>query len=341
MVVVNGTNFPATGYAFPQNSVAAAYFNLGCELYGNSGNMTLELHWYSRSGSTSGNVTWSVQLAAITPNDAISVEAKSFASAQTTTTAVNTTAKGDTLSTVTISNLDSANVGDDLWIKVTRTDTSMTGDAILIRGSLSYSDGNSGTAGSGDVVGPASATTTAIALYNGTTGKLIQNSAVTVDPSGNFAGVGTLNGVFTPKFHGVCRVSTDQTIAVTTITNVTNMSFALPAAGSYSFRFDLIFNNSTATATLGFACTCATATAFAMQGTVFTTAAVPASLVTLGIATTTNLSPTRTIVAATNTGAIFSGTVTVSAAGTLQFQAITSVVNLVVKAGSGGACDQQ
>lgn len=34
--------------------------------------------------------------------------------------------------------------------------------------------------GAGDVVGPASATSTAIALFNGTTGKLIQNSAITV-----------------------------------------------------------------------------------------------------------------------------------------------------------------
>ena len=40
-------------------------------------------------------------------------------------------------------------------------------------------------ASSGDVVGPASATNTAIALFNGTTGKLIKNSVPTVDSSGN------------------------------------------------------------------------------------------------------------------------------------------------------------
>jgi hypothetical protein len=44
-------------------------------------------------------------------------------------------------------------------------------------------------AGAGDVIGPASATDTALARYNGTTGKLIQNSAVTADGSGNLAGV--------------------------------------------------------------------------------------------------------------------------------------------------------
>jgi hypothetical protein len=47
--------------------------------------------------------------------------------------------------------------------------------------------------GSGDVVGPASATDNALARFDGTTGKLIQNSVVTVDDTtGNMAGVGTL-----------------------------------------------------------------------------------------------------------------------------------------------------
>ena len=39
----------------------------------------------------------------------------------------------------------------------------------------------------GDVVGPASATDNAVARFDGTTGKLIQNSTVTVDDSGNVA----------------------------------------------------------------------------------------------------------------------------------------------------------
>jgi hypothetical protein len=52
--------------------------------------------------------------------------------------------------------------------------------------------------GSGDVVGPASATDNAIARFDTTTGKLIQNSAVTIDDSGNMSGIGTLDvGVIT------------------------------------------------------------------------------------------------------------------------------------------------
>ena len=49
------------------------------------------------------------------------------------------------------------------------------------------------SAASGDVYGPASATDNAVARYDGTTGKIIQNSAVTIaDTTGDMAGVGTL-----------------------------------------------------------------------------------------------------------------------------------------------------
>jgi hypothetical protein len=46
---------------------------------------------------------------------------------------------------------------------------------------------------SGDVDGPSSATDNAVARFDGTTGKLIQNSAVTIDDSGNVSGVVQLN----------------------------------------------------------------------------------------------------------------------------------------------------
>jgi hypothetical protein len=46
--------------------------------------------------------------------------------------------------------------------------------------------------GTGDVVGPASATDNAVARFDTTTGKLIQNSVVIIDDSGNTSGVGTL-----------------------------------------------------------------------------------------------------------------------------------------------------
>lgn len=53
--------------------------------------------------------------------------------------------------------------------------------------------------GSGDVVGPGSATDNAIVRFDSTTGKLIQNSVVTIDDTGAVAGVTTLasSGRFT------------------------------------------------------------------------------------------------------------------------------------------------
>jgi hypothetical protein len=48
--------------------------------------------------------------------------------------------------------------------------------------------------GTGDVVGPGSATDEAVARFDSTTGKLIQNSTVTIDDSGNIATSGTVDG---------------------------------------------------------------------------------------------------------------------------------------------------
>jgi hypothetical protein len=54
-------------------------------------------------------------------------------------------------------------------------------------------------AGSGDVVGPASATDNAITRFDTTTGKLIQNSVVTIDDNGNTAGVNAVTFDTTPS----------------------------------------------------------------------------------------------------------------------------------------------
>jgi hypothetical protein len=62
---------------------------------------------------------------------------------------------------------------------------------------LSYNSATSkwvnSNAGTGDVVGPASATDNALARFDGTTGKLIQNGTVTQDDNGNLASVNGLS----------------------------------------------------------------------------------------------------------------------------------------------------
>jgi hypothetical protein len=71
-----------------------------------------------------------------------------------------------------------------------------TGVAILNnQAALVFCDGTNVVTGAfnGDVVGPASATDNAIVRYDGTTGKLIQSSGVTIDDSNNVSGVVQLN----------------------------------------------------------------------------------------------------------------------------------------------------
>ena len=49
-----------------------------------------------------------------------------------------------------------------------------------------------GGGGSGDVVGPASSTDNAVARYDSTTGKLLQNSGVSIDDSNNMTGLASV-----------------------------------------------------------------------------------------------------------------------------------------------------
>lgn len=57
---------------------------------------------------------------------------------------------------------------------------------------MSQITGSGSGGGTGDVVGPGSSTDNAVARFDGTTGKLIQNSVVIVDDSGNTTGVAAL-----------------------------------------------------------------------------------------------------------------------------------------------------
>lgn len=62
----------------------------------------------------------------------------------------------------------------------------------LIKGGVIV--GSGGGDGTGDVVGPSSATDNAIVRFDATTGKLIQNSAITITDAGNLVLTGTIDG---------------------------------------------------------------------------------------------------------------------------------------------------
>jgi len=86
--------------------------------------------------------------------------------------------------------------GGGAFTDLTDVPASYTGQAVKV---VRVNAGETGlefatVSGTGDVVGPASATDNAVARFDGTTGKLIQNSAVTIaDGTGNVT-AGTYNG---------------------------------------------------------------------------------------------------------------------------------------------------
>lgn len=79
---------------------------------------------------------------------------------------------------------------------------------------------NSG-GGTGDVVGPSSATDNAAARFDGTTGKLIQNSVLIIGDTGNVTGIGTLN-TFTLPSSNFVGISDAQTLTNKVIAGANN-----------------------------------------------------------------------------------------------------------------------
>jgi hypothetical protein len=139
-----GTNFPASGLAYDAAAIEDAFFKLRAILYG-AGDLTLDLEWYADT-ATSGVVRWIAQIAAITPNtDTQDVETDTLATANTVDdTHLGTTGQRLHRATITVTNLDSLAADDVVWLRIGReanhANDTMTGDAILVQATLSYSD---------------------------------------------------------------------------------------------------------------------------------------------------------------------------------------------------------
>lgn len=141
----NGTNFPVSGLAYDGAADEAAFWSFIATNYG-SGDLTLEIFWYADS-TTSGDVIWDAQIAAITPNsDTQDVETDSLATVQSVTDShLGTTAQRLHSCSITISNLDSLASGDQVWLRLNRdannaSDTLNSVDAIVTKLRLSWSD---------------------------------------------------------------------------------------------------------------------------------------------------------------------------------------------------------
>ena len=133
--------------------------------------------------------------------------------------------------------LQSPNISGNLTLTAPAADGT-NGQALVTNGSgvLSFA-----TVGSGDVVGPASATDNAVVRFDGTTGKLVQNSAVTVaDTTGNMTG-GTYNGLTVTTTTGTLTITNGKTLAASntlTLAGTDSTTMTFPSTSASIARTD-------------------------------------------------------------------------------------------------------
>jgi hypothetical protein len=144
VVLANGTNISVRGLAFDASTEEDAFFRFTATNYG-SGNVNVTLYWYADTAS-SGDVIWGAALAAITPDaDSQDIETDALATAATATdTHLGTTGQRLHQIAVAVSSLDSLAADDNVALRVYRdadaAGDTMTGDAILVALTVSYSD---------------------------------------------------------------------------------------------------------------------------------------------------------------------------------------------------------
>lgn len=122
------------------------------------------------------------------------------------------------------------------------------------RGDGTWATPAGGGGGSGDVTGPASSTDNAIARYDSTTGKIIQNSSATVDDDGvirsatdsgaNAVSVPLVNYLYQNADYTLTSVTTEQKL----FNQTTNGALTLPTG---FYRFKCFFYLTTMSATSG------------------------------------------------------------------------------------------
>lgn len=103
---------------------------------------------------------------------------------------------------------------------------------------------------SGDVVGPSSATDNAVARFDGVTGKLIQNSLIIVDDSGNITGAANISATGAT----ISGLTASQAVITDASKNLASLSYSQSATASSLVQRDsnknIFINNYFANATL-------------------------------------------------------------------------------------------
>ncbi len=118
--------------------------------------------------------------------------------------------------------------------------TYYTNDGDDLRGTYPSTVAGGGSPASSDaVLGPASATDDAIPRFDGTTGKLVKNSSVTINDDGNVAGAGSKSNA---------QVGTSYTLVLTdkgkhiTRNNAAASTLTVPANASIAYPIDTVIN---------------------------------------------------------------------------------------------------
>jgi hypothetical protein len=181
-------------------------------------------------------------------------------------------------------------------------------------------------AGTGDVTGPASATDNALIRADGTTGKIIQNSVVTLSDTGALAGITTINGSYPVN---TVTLTSDVTSSGTASTwsNITGLTFNATAGQLYRIEAYITFSvDATSTGTKWAVTGPASPTilnyhVFHGSGTGFNTTWTNENLVTYDDGIASNTSPATTGNSARLTGVIMASS---TGAVTLRMWAETS-----------------
>lgn len=128
--------------------------------------------------------------------------------------------------------------------------------AIGTNGYVLTSNGTTATwspasSGSGDVVGPASATDNAIVRFDTTTGKLIQNSAALVDDNGNISGNNVNAAYTTTATAGGTTTLTATSTGIQYFTGTSNQTVQMPVTSTLALGWSYhIANTSTGILTI-------------------------------------------------------------------------------------------
>lgn len=132
----------------------------------------------------------------------------------------------------------------DISVPITGLITAGTNVTITGSGtSLSPYTINSTASGTGNVVGPASATNNAVALYDGTTGKLIKNSSTAVDANNNISFNNYIAAAASVTSAGGTTILTAASARTQILTGSSSQTFQLPDATTLQIEMTFVFNN--------------------------------------------------------------------------------------------------